>query len=206
MRELAGLRNPFKTLIVTGIPGVGKTTVLGHVARKLESKKSLVVNFGDYMFRVAERRGLVNTRDEIRRIGHRQQLELQKAAAQLIIQEATNHLGEEGVLLVDTHAIVKTSSGYWPGLPKHVVETLKPDSIVIIEADPEQIIARQSRDATRNRKDLSDLNIIKELAEMARKAAISSATLTASSVYIVTNPPGKPEAAAQQIISLINKL
>lgn len=205
-QEDEGLRNPFKTIIVTGIPGVGKTTVLKKIDALLEDKAHLIVNFGDFMYEAARREGLVSSRDEIRRISHRKQLQLQKIAASLIVSKGRNELEGNGILLVDTHAVVKTASGYWPGLPKHVIEALKPDSIVVIEADPSEIISRQQQDSSRYRKDLSNEETIRMLMQMARIAAMSSAVITASSVYIVENPSGKPEEAAISIIELINKL
>ncbi len=204
--ERKNLRNPFKTVVVTGIPGVGKTTVLSVIGRKNIGANVKIVNFGDYMYMAASQEGLVKTRDDIRHISHRKQLELQKMAAENIVSDASKTLGPDGVLIIDTHAVVKTSSGYWPGLPHHVINVLKPDSIVIIEASPEEIVNRQQRDGSRFREDVSQIEVVKELMEMARKAAIASATLTASSVYIVENPPGKPEKAAEEIIALLGKL
>ena len=204
--EGKNLRNPFKTVVVTGIPGVGKTTVLSIIGSKTTGINVKIVNFGDYMYRAATREGFIKTRDDIRHISHRKQLELQKRAAETIVADASKELGPDGVLIIDTHAVVKTSSGYWPGLPQHVVDVLKPDSIVIIEAPPEEIVNRQQKDGSRYRKDISRVDVVNELMEMARKAAMASATLTASSVYIVENPPGKPEKAAEEIIKLLDKL
>ncbi|MEM4035352.1 MAG: adenylate kinase [Fervidicoccaceae archaeon] len=202
-------RNPFKTVVVTGVPGVGKTTVLSELKRLAqESGVDLVVaNFGDYMLKVAVARGLVESRDEMRRLPHRVQLDLQELAAREIVSDAAKRLGQGGVLVVDTHSVVKTSSGYWPGLPEHVVSALNPDSIVLIEADPEEILARRESDASRRRSDVgSSPEALRELMHMARVAAMSSAVLTASSVFIVVNPQGRPEEAAAKILELVASL
>lgn len=202
------LRNPFRTIIVTGIPGVGKTTVLGILLNEASAigLRVEVVNFGDYMLKEAIRIGLAQDRDQLRKLPHRQQLELQKIAARTIISEAKTRLGEKDVLIVDTHCVVKTSAGYWPGLPKHVIEELNPDSIVLIEADPGTIVKRREKDSTRNRKDFGGEEDVKEMIQIARAAAMGAATLTASSVYIVINPEGRPEEAARSILGLIEKL
>jgi adenylate kinase len=201
-------RNPFITVIVTGVPGVGKTTVLGIVSKLLEERKAkyLIVNFGDYMLSEAKRLGLVSHRDEMRHLPLRKQLELQEYAARAIIRDASEKLGEDGALLVDTHAVIRTSTGFWPGLPENVVKELKPDSIIVIEAPPEIIVDRQLRDKTRVRSDLADVNLVRELLNMARVAAMSSAVLVAASVYVVENVEGKPEEAAKRIVELIEKL
>jgi len=201
-------RNPFKTIIVTGIPGVGKTTVLGILAAKATSMgmRVEIANFGDYMLKEAIAAGLVSNRDELRKLPHRKQLELQSSAARAIINDAKVKLGSDGLLVVDTHCIVKTSSGFWPGLPKHVVEELNPDSIVLIEADPSEILQRRQRDLSRDRKDLGGEEEVREMLAMARAAALAAATLTASSVYVVRNEEGRPEEAALSILKLAESL
>lgn len=202
------LRNPFTTVIVTGVPGVGKTTVLGHVARILEEKGRdfLVVNFGDYMFSEASREGWVSHRDEMRHLPLRRQLQLQEMAARAIRLDGEKKLGEDGVLLVDTHAVIKTSTGYWPGLPENVVKELRPDSIVLVEAPPEVIYERQVRDTSRRRSDIGGVEGIRTLLEMARTAAMASAVLVAASVFTVENVEGRPEEAASRIVELIERL
>uniref|UniRef100_A0A7J3ZL11 Adenylate kinase n=1 Tax=Fervidicoccus fontis TaxID=683846 RepID=A0A7J3ZL11_9CREN len=202
-------RNPFKTVIVTGVPGVGKTTVLKEFEKKAVEKniKLLIVNFGDYMLKAARSEGLAENRDQIRHLPQRAQLRLQGLAAREIVKDALKMLGEEDLLIVDTHSIVKTSSGYWPGLPEHVVRELNPDSIVLIETRAEEVLARQAKDKGRYRQDVGgSVEVIKELMLMARAAAVSSATLTASSVFIVENPPGSPESAAEELLRLVERL
>lgn len=198
------LRNPFVTIIVTGVPGVGKTTVLNHVSEMIRERggEILVVNFGDYMFRVASEQGLVKHRDEMRHLPLRKQLELQEHAARSIRSDAEQGLSERGFLFIDTHAVIKTSTGYWPGLPENVVEELRPDSIVLVEAPPEVILARQQRDKTRVRSDIGGVEAIKLLLDMARSAAMSSAVLVAASVYIVENVEGNPRVAAGKVVEL----
>jgi len=206
---LAVARNSFKTIVVTGVPGVGKTTVLKKFEEMAKERgaKLLVVNFGDYMLKAALSEGLVKSRDEIRKLPQRKQLELQLLAAKKIVEEARKVLEGGGVLVVDTHAVVKTPSGYWTGLPEHVVKELNPDSIVVVEAKPEEILERQMADATRKREDVgASLEKLVELMEVARMAAISSATLTASSVFIVENPPGRPEEAAEKLLELVQSI
>ncbi len=202
-------RNIFITVIVTGVPGVGKTTVLSY-AKDIAEKQGYrvrVVNFGDYMFKVARREGWVEHRDQIRHLQLRKQLELQEYAARAIIEDTMSILNEGDVLFVDTHAVVKTSTGFWPGLPKSVVEALKPDSIVVVESSPEIIIKRQQKDRGRMRSDIGvNVDALRELMLLARVAAMASAVLVSASVFIVENVEGNPSIAARKIVELIKSL
>ncbi|BEP17512.1 adenylate kinase [Pyrofollis japonicus] len=201
-------RNPFTTIIVTGVPGVGKTTVLNNVRALLDERgrKYMIVNFGDYMFKVASMRGLVKHRDELRHLPLLKQLELQEYAAEAIRLDAEKTLNGGDILFVDTHAVIRTDTGYWPGLPENVVKALQPDSIVVIEAPPEVIVKRQQRDPTRYRADLSRVEIVSELLQMARIAAMASAVHVAASVFIVENVEGDPTIAANKVVELATKL
>lgn len=202
------LRNPFKVIVVTGVPGVGKTTVLNHFV-KLAAERGLkvkVVNFGDYMLETALKEGLVKSRDEVRRLPLRKQLSLQALAASRIIDDCRDELGEDGFLVVDTHALVRTPAGYWPGLPFHVLEKLRPDMIVVIEAEPELVVERQARDRSRYRADIGGVEGVKRLMEQARAAAIASAVRYASTVLIVHNREGAPEEAALQLLEALKGL
>jgi adenylate kinase len=202
-------RHPFKVAVVTGIPGVGKTTVLRLLANMLEERKTrfLLLNLGDYMYKAASGKGLVKNRDEIRRLNHRMQLELQELAARLIVEHASRELGSGDILIIDTHALVKTSTGLWPGLPEHVVRILKPDVIFVVEASPEEILARQERDTTRYRRDIGgSLEEIRGFMEMARIAALISAVKTGSAVSIIVNPQNAVEKAAQRIFEILGHI
>ena len=202
-------RNPFTTVIVTGVPGVGKTTVLSRAVELASSEglRVLVVNFGDYMVSEAKRLGLVEHRDQLRYLPLRKQLELQEYAAKAIVEDAKSKgLGLGDYLLVDTHAVIRTATGYWPGLPRPVVEQLKPDAIVLVEAPAEQIVARQIRDKSRVRSDLADVRLVEEMMQFARQAAMASAVLASASVYVVENLEGRVEEAAKSLLELLKRL
>ncbi len=201
-------RNPFKVVVVTGVPGVGKTTVLEHLA-KIASERGLklkIVNFGDYMLETALKEGLVGSRDELRKLSLRKQLELQALAASRIVESAGKELGEKDFLVVDTHALVKTPAGYLPGLPFHVLDKLKPDVIVVVEAEPEIVVERQARDRGRYRADIGGVEGVRRLMEQARIAAIASAVRYASTVLVVNNREGAPEEAALRILEALGGL
>lgn len=185
-------------VVVTGINGVGKTTVLNTMVKLLPPNLQVkIFNYGDVMLKLAQEDGLVRSRDEIRRLPLDKQLVLQERAAELLYEQA-----REGNVIVDTHALITTTNGFWPGLPKWVVERLQPDVIVIIEASPEEILRRRLNDTTRMRKDQSTIEEIELFLELNRSAAISSAVLVGASVLIVKNVEGDASQAAQRIVKL----
>lgn len=202
------MRNRFRVVVVTGVPGVGKTTVLSEFSKLAEEKgvNFVIVNFGDFMLHTAISEGIVKNRDELRRLPLRKQLELQELAAAKIVEYAESKLGSEGVLLVDTHALIKTPAGYWPGLPEHVISKLKPDTIVVVEAEPEEVASRQLRDKNRQRGDIGGVEGVIKLMEHARMAAIASSVRYASTIAIVQNKEGRPEEAAAEILKILGAL
>jgi len=187
--------------IVTGIPGVGKTTVLNTISSILSGKgsKFLIMNYGDYMLKTALELRYVSSRDEMRKLPLELQRNLQLEAARNINKDASS-LGEGGLAFLDTHAVIRTPGGYLPGLPKHIVEILQPTVIFLIESEPELILKRQASDKTRARTDYADITVIQETMNFARYSAMASAVLVGASVKVVKNVEGDPSVAANEII------
>ena len=173
-------------IVVTGIPGVGKTTVMKNAAEGMDIK---FVTFGSVMIDIATEEGLVKDRDQMRTLTLEQQKELQIKTAEKV--------ANMGNVIVDTHCSVKTPQGYMPGLPEWVIRKLKPNSIVVVEADPEEIFNRRAKDTTRNR----DPDTKEQIAEhqfVNRAAAMTIATITGATVKIVYNHDNAIEEAVKQ--------
>jgi len=162
-------------VVVTGIPGVGKTTVMKEAAEGIDIQ---FVTFGTVMADIAIEMNLVKDRDEMRKLTLNQQKELQIKTAEKVAKMDN--------VIVDTHCTVKTPKGYMPGLPEWVIKKLNPTAIVIVEADPEEIYNRRSKDITRNR-DPDSKEKIAEHQQMNRAAAMAYATLSGATVKIVFN-------------------
>ncbi|MEM2203513.1 MAG: adenylate kinase [Sulfolobales archaeon] len=203
------LRHPFPVAIIVGVPGVGKSTVVDLSVKILSSRglKAVVLNYGDYMFKRLSLIGAVKSRDEIRSLPIRIQVENQAEAARMMIRSASEELqGSKGLLIVDTHLLIRTPSGYWPGLPLHVAQELKPDAIILIEASPEEILSRQARDKTRVRKDYADPAVIEEMLRMNRIEALVVASFTGAAVNIIYNREGEAGKTAQELASILENL
>lgn len=175
-------------VIITGVPGVGKSTVI-EAAQKAKGYE--VVVYGTEMFRVAQKKGLVKHRDEMRRLDTAVQREIQEAAAHAI--------AAMGDVIVDTHCTIKTPKGYLPGIPAWVAQALHPKQIILVEATPEEILGRRNNDATRKR-DADSTTAIAEHQSMNRIMAMTVATLTGATVAIVENRDGAVDATRDQII------
>ena len=173
-------------IVVTGIPGVGKTTVMKRAAEGMNIK---FVTFGTVMVEIAKEMGLVQDRDDMRKLSLEQQKELQIKTA-----ERTAQLGD---VIVDTHCTIKTPKGYMPGLPEWVIKKLNPQTIVIVEADPEEIYNRRAKDTSRNR-DPDTIEQINEHQQINRAAAMAYAALTGAAVKIVFNHDNAIDEAVKQ--------
>ena len=190
-----------KLVVVTGIPGTGKTTVCKEVEKIAEKrgKEVKTVNFGTVMVELAKKRGKELHRDDIRKHSIDFQQKLQIEAAKKIMEKAKN---VKGCLIVDTHMVVRTQEGYFAGLPHRVLQILNPEIFILIEATPGEILTRRFKDADRRRDKILEEEVLEELS-FSRFFAASCASLTGAPVKIVKNPDGKQVEAAKEILKLL---
>lgn len=187
-----------KTIIVTGIPGTGKTTVCSFVeklARQAGIKVS-VLNYGTITLETLRKHGKTMERDAMRKADLDFQRKLQKEVAEVISEKAKSL---DGIAVIDTHMAIKTPGGYMPGLPSHVLQLLKPEMLVLIEAGSNEISLRRMKD-NRRRRDEAMEEAVKEELMLSRLMAGACAVLTGAPVKIAVNAEGKPEEAAKEIL------
>ena len=186
-----------KKVIIVGIPGVGKTTLVSKIVEILKAKqKSISVHsFGTVMLEEAKKNG-IKDRDELRKLSMEKQTNLQKLAAQKIASI------QNELVIIDTHAFISTNAGFYPGLPNHVLQIIKPSNFISVSARPEEIYNRRMKDSTRNRDLVSIESIKKELS--VQDAMLSSCSvLSGSPMKTVLNSQGKVDEAAQSVIDAI---
>jgi len=186
-----------KKVIVVGIAGVGKTTLIKKIVELIKdhAKSVNVTNFGTVMFEVAKENGL-HDRDELRKLPISEQKKLQKNAAEKLSKI------DADVVIIDTHAFISTPEGYNPGLPYHVLQIIEPTHLILVTAKTEAIYNRRMKDETRNRDKVSITTIKKELdIQSAMMSACS--ILSGSPLKSVLNKEGKLEEAANKIIKAI---
>ena len=186
-----------KKIVIVGIPGVGKTTIVTKVVEILNSRNQSVsvVSFGNLMFEEALIYG-IKDRDELRKLSIDKQQDLQKKAAERIAKL------NDSAVIIDTHAFITTSSGFYPGMPDYVIKVIKPSNFISISARPEIIYNRRKQDETRHRDIVSIDSIKKELA--VQDAMLSSCSvLSGSPLKTILNDEGKVEEAAMNVIKAI---
>lgn len=184
-----------KKIIIVGIAGVGKTTIVSKVVELLQAKKisTSVSIFGTVMFDEAKKNG-IKSRDDLRKLSVPEQKELQSMAARKIASLS------DDVVIVDTHAFIATKEGFYPGLPHNVLDILKPDSFIMITARPEEIYNRRMKDTTRNR-DIVSIDAIKKELDVTSAMLSTCSILCGSPIKMVLNSEGKIDEAAKGIVS-----
>ena len=175
-------------VIVTGVPGVGKSTVM----KAAQDYGYKIVNFGSTMFEEAQKEGVKN-RDDMRKLPIEKQQSLQRQAGERIALM--------GDVVVDTHASILTPSGYLPGLPEWTIGALKPSIIVLVEATAQEITGRRSKDPSRLR-DADDIDMHQKVN---RDYAKTAASIVGATVSIVENHDNQVEIAVEQFRKVLGK-
>ncbi len=187
-----------RRVIVVGIPGVGKSTVVSELL-ELGKKKGLqitVANYGTVMMEEASRIYGVSSRDKMRKLPVETQKMLQIHAAQKIKQMP------EDFVIVDTHLFISTREGYWPGMPVDVLQELKPTNLVLVSAEPEIILRRREKDSSRNRDPSTKESIERDL-KVATSLLYSSSLICGCPALVVENLDDKAAETAENIVKAV---
>jgi len=178
-------------IIVMGLPGAGKSTVLSAAAKTDYS----LVNYGDLMFDLAAKEVGIKHRDELRKLSPETQKKVQAAVGAALSKM-------DGKVILDTHCSISTPKGYLPGLPYSLLSRLKVEYLVLISAPIDEIIARRQSDKTRVR-DAESRDSLAEHDSMNRSFLASYSCLTGAPAMIILNRNGGLEAAQQRLLSLL---
>ena len=187
-----------KRVVVVGIPGVGKTTVISRTAEILNQRgtQTAVVVFGTMMFEEATKLG-INNRDEMRR----QSIEVQRHMQNLAAKRSADL--KDNVVIVDTHLFINTNEGYYPGLPLHLLEVIKPTNIVMVAAHPEEIVNRRRIDETRDR-DIASVEDIQYQLDISKVMVATCSVLTGCPFIIIMNSNNKIDETASNIVKALS--
>jgi adenylate kinase len=183
-----------KTVIIVGVPGVGKSTIITNATEALQSKGTSVktVVFGSVMFEEAKKLG-INDRDKLRKLTIDTQHKLQNMAADYISRL------NDSIVFVDTHLFIKTQSGYYPGLPMNLILKMNPQRLILISANSNEILDRRKKDTTRTRDLISEVEINRDI-QVSLSMISSLSILTGAPFEIIYNHDGMIETATSQLL------
>jgi len=190
------------TVIITGVAGVGKTSILNEL-QKLSERENVrlkVVNFGTVMKGLLDSAGKSLHRDEIRRENLAIQRRIQIEAAKEI-----SKMRDGGVLVIDTHMFIRTPSGTFPGLPEQVLNEFDPSLLILLEVEPEEIARRRRGDSDRVR-DRQTIESVRSDLEWNRRTAAACSVVAGVPVSIVRNEQDKQKEAAREIFEIIKEV
>ncbi|MDD3421289.1 MAG: adenylate kinase [Methanocellales archaeon] len=179
-----------KLVAITGVPGVGKSTVVQFALEGIKEKYE-IMNFGDYMFDAAKEAGLVEHRDAMRT---QMPLETYKVIQELAAEKISSESKEMNVIL-DTHCSVLKPQGYYPGLPHHVLKKLPLELLVVVESSEEGITARRIKDESIRKRE----EPIIEQQRLNRMYAAACSVLTGVPLLILQNEQGKAKEAGDKL-------
>ena len=188
-----------KTVIIVGVPGVGKSTIISNAIATLLKKGTTLntVVFGSVMFEEAKKLG-INDRDQIRKQTIDVQQRLQNMTA--------DHISSlnDSIVVVDTHLFIKTQSGYYPGLPMSLILKLNPERLILITANSEEILNRRKNDSTRARDLISDDEIKRDI-EVSLSMISSLSIMTGAPFEIIYNHDNMIDSATSLLVELLKK-
>lgn len=188
-----------KTVIIVGVPGVGKSTIISNATTTLQKKGTTLntVVFGSVMFEEAKKLG-INDRDQIRK----QTIDVQQRLQNMTADHISNL--NDSIVVVDTHLFIKTQSGYYPGLPMNLILKLNPERLILITANSEEILNRRKNDSTRTRDLISDDEIKRDI-EVSLSMISSLSILTGAPFEIIYNHDNMIDSATSLLVELLKK-
>jgi len=188
-----------KKVIIVGIPGAGKSTIISNATEILQNIGTTIrtVVFGTVMFEEAKKLG-INDRDQLRKLSIEVQQKLQAMTADYI--SSLNEL----VVVVDTHLFIKTPSGYYPGLPMNLILKLNPDRLILVTADSEEILRRRKKDNTRTRDTITDEEIKRDV-DVSLSMISCLSILIGAPFEIIYNHDNMIDSATSLMVELLKK-
>lgn len=186
--------------VVFGIPGVGKSTVVNTVKEQLGL---VYIHPGNIMYEIALEKGVVEKVDEMRKLKLSLQQELQKEMAHKIAGMISSQPDKS--FIIDTHAIVRTPQGFFPGLRHAFFDAIRPDIYFVVESDPQIILQRRHDDKTRTRDDDHTLKEILLHIDLTRDYASAYSINSEANFAVIENKQGDVNFAVEEMSGIISR-
>ncbi len=187
-----------KLIIVAGVPGAGKSTVLLEAWKQVEKELNYsIISFGTEMLNLCKESGLVSDRDEMRNLGADAQEEMQWRTTKRIVERPEN-------ILLDTHCTIKTGSGsYLPGFTPRMLERMSPKAIILVDAHEAEIRGRRRLDKSRPLRTIESNDDILEHKVINRAYAAAFSARSSCLLRIIQNNTGEFERAVEEFVSTL---
>ncbi len=187
-----------RIILITGVPGVGKTSI----AEKISTKHNLpIINFGDVLFaKVRQENFDIKHVDEMRiKLSRSRYKEMQILAAQEII-------AKPGDKIITSHLSIDTPIGFMPGFPRQIVDIIHPDIIIIIESPVAEIKTRRESDISDRDRDNKLERWIEFHQQYNRAMAASYSFYTGNYCFPVQNKQGEIERTFSDIDAVVSQI
>lgn len=188
-------------IMVTGVPGVGKTTICKNP--RVGDYGLLVQTFGELMLLQGREQNLIHNSSDLAKISLEIRQKLQSSAVDRILHDA-----QSLPIVIDGHLLVDTPTGFVPGLPHQCVYNLDLTAIIILTAPATDIVLRREN----NRAKYERLNgsggpeRIELHQDLLIKASLQYALLSGASLECIPNRQDEIEGTVEALISLLGKL
>lgn len=156
-------------VFLLGIKAVGKSRLVSELNTNL-AKPIKEISYGDAMLEIAKEAG-VKDREDMAKLPPAKQNEIREKAAKKIRAIAD----KEKLVFLNTHGFIYTipHHTYLPGSPDSVSDMLRPQLVLLVEAAPDAIIARRSKDLQAGRKrEIGTKEEIRTALELERMSAV----------------------------------
>jgi adenylate kinase len=183
-------------VFLLGVKAVGKSKLTSELNKFLGGKIH-EISYGDVMLEIGKERGLITDREQIAKLSSIVQNDIRQAAAVRIRELAD----KEDFVFLNTHGFIYTIPyhTYLPGSPDSVSDLLKPNLILLVEAEPEAIVARRKMDLekTGRQREIGTVPETTEALFFERFSAIHISMRYAADVKVFDNTKSVDENSAE---------
>ncbi|MBI5224864.1 AAA family ATPase [Candidatus Micrarchaeota archaeon] len=173
-------------VFLLGVKAVGKSKLTSELNKHLDGKIH-EISYGDIMLEIGKEKKIITDREQIAKLPSKQQNEIRQAAAERIRKLAD----KEDFVFLNTHGYIYTMPHhtYLPGSPDSVVELLKPNFILLVEADPNSTIARRKMDLEKHgrKREIGSAKEVEEAAFFERIASVHISMKYACDIKVFDN-------------------
>lgn len=193
-----------KTVIIVGIPGVGKSTIAEKIIIMLRKNgiKAKLFDVGNTLFKIAREEFSISEKSEARK-----SLPINKHKyLQLKLIKSINELKRTNtdIVILDTHIFIKKGINiYLPGWTLYMLRNLNLDGMIVVKAPITDIIHRRKKGE--KVRDEDSEKILKTHQNLTMIGAVTVSILTGSPIILVDNLDGNVENVIKRIVETIKK-